>query len=290
MTIKRVLVIGGTGKLGRPVVERLSEEGYEVVVGSRSTAAVHKVFGGRILGVQVDVTSAASLRRTLPGFDAVHINLPSGPTFKDSFRVEAGGGKAVAAAAKESGLQRISYVSGAGVGSAQTFPPAQAKFQAESAIRGSGVPFTIWRPSWFFETLQETVKAGVVLQLGSGVVLAHWLAGRDLGVWVARSLADDRAAGKIFYAFGARLTAYAEVAQTYRRICHPRKPLVVVPVGMVSLLGQLTANHKMWFGAQMFRYLENSPEVGDPTELYELLGPSETTLEAWCRHQAAGLR
>lgn len=290
MTIKRVLVIGGAGKLGKAVVERLAEEGFDVSVGSRSTASVDRTFRGRFPGVALEVTDPNSLRKALSGFDAVHLNLPSGPTFEASFRVESGGGKAAAGVAKELGIQRLSYVSGAGVGPAQEFPPSKAKFQAENAIRESGVPFNIWRCSWFFETLPLTVKGGLVMQLGKGVVLAHWLAARDLGTWVARSFKDDRAAGKTFYAFGSKLIPYAEVTQTFQKICHPRKRLMVVPVGFLTFMGKLTGNQEMWFGGQMFRYLENMQELGDASELHSLLGPAETSLEDWCRRHAAGMR
>ena len=288
MTIKKVLVIGGTGMIGKPVAERLAVEGFDVSIGSRSVDSIRRVFGEKFPAVAVQVTDPESLRKALQDFDAVHLNLPSGPRFKDCFETETSGAKTLASVVKDTSIKRISYITGAGVNADQTFPPARAKWLAEEAIRACGVPFTIWRPSWFFETLHKTVRFGSVGMLGKGNVQAHWLGASDLGGWIAKALNDERTANKTFYAFGSRNYSYKDIAQVYRDLCHPKMKILSAPIWFVSLMGSLTRNWDMWFGAQMFKYLENEPEAGDPSEAVQLLGELNTSIEEWCRSQDCG--
>jgi uncharacterized protein YbjT (DUF2867 family) len=110
MTIKRVAGHRWNWQNRQTCRRKAGGRGFEVTIGSRSVASVEKSFQGRIPGIIVEVTDRESLKRALTGFDAVHLNLPSGPTFEDCIRIEAGGAKAVASVAAETGIQRISYI------------------------------------------------------------------------------------------------------------------------------------------------------------------------------------
>ena len=276
--ITRVLVIGGTGMLGRPVTRRLVEEGYTGTVGSRSPGQVEDIFGSSVKAATVDFSSPASLAAALEGQDAVHLNLPSGPRFEDCLRNEARAAETVANAAAQVKLKRISYLSGETVGPDRKFPPVQAKWQAEEAIRASGVPFTIWRATWFMETLTNLVKGGLIVILGSGRSRVHWLAGEDLGTSLAKALRTEDSADRIFYIYGPEAMTFKEAVLIFRDTCHPEKKIMKIPTGLAIILGKLTGGREMWFGAQMIRYLDAAGETGDPIEMSRLLGPTKTTL------------
>ena len=284
-SIKRVLVIGGTGSIGKPVAHKLLEANFKVTVGTRSAAGARRIFGEGVRSVEIDNLDKSSVLKALQDQDAIHLNLPSGPRFEDCFRNETRATEIIAAAARESGIQRISYLSGTAVGRDVKFPPSQAKWQAEEAVRASGVPYTICRATWFMETLHKLVRGHFIAIIGSGKSRAHWLAGEDLGRMVARSFAMEEAANKVFYAFGPELLSYREAVKIFRRICHPGKMIVSMPTGIAIAMGNII-NRELWFGAQMIKFLDQTDEIGDPDEANRILGSTTTTLTEFLRNRA----
>jgi uncharacterized protein YbjT (DUF2867 family) len=147
-----VLVIGGTGELGAPVARQLLNDGYRVRLLVRDA--------DRISGADPDfdytqghLDDLASLQRALAGCDAVHISVRGGPTAEQHDRVEHRGTARVAQLAASAGVQRISYVSHSLAAPDAGAPDLRAKFHAELAIASSGAPYTIFRPTYFMETL-----------------------------------------------------------------------------------------------------------------------------------------
>lgn len=278
MSIQKVLVIGGTGMLGKPVVEKLAREGYEVAIGNRSKEKAREIFGDRFPIVELDVTDKKSVTPALVGFDAIHLSLPSGPQFEDCFRVETGGAKVIARAAFLAEIKRISYLSGTAVSSVVDFPPSKAKWQAEEAIKKSEVPYTIWRATWFMETLTKLVRFGTIALPGGGKPSAHWLAGRDLGKMVAEAFRNEEAVNKTFYLFGPDELTLGEAARIFRKTAYPGRPIVSAPLPVVTEMGKSLNNWEMWFGAQMMKFLKQVGETGDPSEARRILGSCETTV------------
>ncbi len=272
--------------IGRPVVEQLSADGFNVTVGSRSSNHVTDMFGNRFPSVHIDFTIPHSIPVALADQDAIHINLPSGPRFKDCFRTEYQGITNLMAHLDNTNLKRISYLSGDSINGEETFPPARAKWLAEEAIRAGNIPFTIWRPTWFAEILGKLARFGVIGLFGKGEVGAHWLTGRDFGRWVSKSLNEPKAEMQTFHPFGPELVSMKDAVEIYRNLCHPLRPIVSSPIGLVSFLGKTLRRWDMWFGAEMFRFLENTGERGDPASGNELFGKMTSTIEDFARERA----
>ncbi len=83
------LVVGGTGTLGAPVVRRLLEDGREVRVLVRDSAAELSADARAVRG---DITDNDSLRKAITGCELVHVNLRGGPREHDFETVEHHGG------------------------------------------------------------------------------------------------------------------------------------------------------------------------------------------------------
>jgi len=278
MGIKRVLVVGGTGMIGQPVTRQLVKEGFEVTVGTRFQVRVEDLFGSSVEARVLDLSDPVSVAASLENQDAVHLSLPSGPRFEDCFRNETETTRLVANAAAKAGIKQISYLSGGNVGADVDFPPIQAKWQAEEAIRASGVPFTIWRATWFMETLTKLVKGLFVVVLGKGKTPVHWLAGEDFGMLVAKSFRSDNATDKTFYPFGPESLSYMETVKIFRNICHSNKMIITMPIGVAISMGKLIGIRELWFGAQLLKFLDTAGEGGNPEEMNSILGPTTTTL------------
>ncbi len=71
----RLLVIGGTGLLGRPTTERLRDDGFDVRVLARDPERAGQRLGDEVEVVPGDVTDLESLERAMSGCDGVHVSV-----------------------------------------------------------------------------------------------------------------------------------------------------------------------------------------------------------------------
>lgn len=146
-----ITVLGGSGFLGRYVVQRLLTRGARVRVAEREPrkALFLKPLGG--LGqtqfVAADVRDAASVQRAVQGSDTV-INLAG--SFDDMQAVQADGAGHVAAAAKAAGVRALIHVSAIGADPEGASAYARSKGEGEAAVRAAFPAATILRPSILF--------------------------------------------------------------------------------------------------------------------------------------------
>src|SRR3954465_3121452 len=127
MTNTPILVLGGTGKTGRRVVEQLGARNLPVRVASRSSRQTFDWYD--------DSTWSAAVA----GIDTAYLAPPIGPMGL------AQAGKFIKQAAAE-GLRRVVLLSGRGVGSpAREFAVYQGGLDLEYAVKDSGADWTIVR-------------------------------------------------------------------------------------------------------------------------------------------------
>ena len=149
-----VAVAGGTGFVGGGIAAELHRRGHRVVVLSHRGEPARGPLPDDIEIRRADVAQAATLEPALAGVDALVIALafPNSPmeaprkgfTFDE---VDARGTERLAAAARAAGVGRLVYISGAGAAPDADRHWFRAKWRAEEAIRGSGIPSTIIRPT-----------------------------------------------------------------------------------------------------------------------------------------------
>src|SRR3954447_10234457 len=125
-----ILVLGGTGKTGRRVVERLRARQLPVRVGSRSGTP------------PFDWQDAATWPSVLDGVGSVYVSYS--PDLAVPGAVETVGSFAELAVA--SGARRLVLLSGRGEAAAEA---------AEAAVRASGADLTVIRSTWFAQNFSE---------------------------------------------------------------------------------------------------------------------------------------
>ncbi|GAB7034773.1 NAD(P)H-binding protein [Streptomyces sp. NPDC021749] len=146
-----ILVTGGTGTLGRPLVERLLGDGHEVrSVSRRPHTGTERP---RLRSYAVDLHEGTGLAEAVAGVDAV-VHCATTPS----------GGDAEAArplldAAKAAGVPHLVYISIVGV---DRVPIGyyKTKLAVERMIEESGLGWTVLRTTQFHDLVLQMVKAG----------------------------------------------------------------------------------------------------------------------------------
>jgi uncharacterized protein YbjT (DUF2867 family) len=188
---KTTLVLGGTGKTGRRVVERLRARGRAVRIGSRS---------GR---PPVDWNDRSTWAPALEGVGSVYLTYY--PDLALPGAVEAT--RSFAELAVASGVPRMALLSGRGE------PEAE---RAEEAVRGTGAELTILRSTWFMQNFSEDYMVEHVvsgeIRLPGGDVPTPFLDADDIADVAVAALTDDRHVGQLYELTGPRSLTFADVA------------------------------------------------------------------------------
>jgi uncharacterized protein YbjT (DUF2867 family) len=188
---KPVLVLGGTGKTGRRVVERLAARGVPVRVGSRSGEP------------PFDWEDRATWDPALEGVGAVYVSYY--PDIAIPGAVETT--RDFAELAMSKGVPRMALLSGRGE------PQAE---RAEVAVRETGAELTILRSTWFMQNLSEDYMLDHVLsgeiRLPAGEVPTPFLDADDIADIAVEALTDDRHVGQLYELTGPRSLTFTEVA------------------------------------------------------------------------------
>lgn len=287
MTIDRILVVGSTGLVGAPVARRLLGADHHVRLLVRDTERARTQLGDDFEYMEGSVTDSAAVDRAVGGTDGVHVSLGvEDPGQLEP--VEHHGTAAIAAAAARHGLRRISYLTGSlvRVEYGPKIAEHRAKLAAEQAIQDSGVPYTFWRPTYFTNTLPRHVQGSAIIALGRQRRALHPACAEDFADQVARAFATP-AANREFYVYGPEELTLRQALGIYRTIIAPDKRLVTIPLPVMSIIDRLFMDSKLDPNLQIMRLLARIGEHGDPTAANELLGAPTTTVEDWCRAQAA---
>lgn len=156
MTVRLVTVFGGSGFIGRQIVQDLARQGIRVRVAVRDPhkAAFLKPMGdlGQIAPIRVNVGDEASVARAIEGADAV-VNLigilyESGRRTFQAMHVDAP--ERIARLCAAAGIPRLVHMSALGADEASDAHYARTKAQGEAAVRRHMPDACILRPSVVF--------------------------------------------------------------------------------------------------------------------------------------------
>ena len=191
-TQKSILILGGTGKTGRRIVQRLQQKDIPVKIGSRSAVP------------SFDWNNETNWDACLENVESVYVNYSPdlavpGATHSIKSFVEK---------AKQHGVKHLVLLSGRGELEAQN---------CEQIIQNSGIDWTIVRASWFNQNFSEgafvdMVKAGQIT-LPAGDIQEPFVDVDDIADVAVAALTDTRHYGKIYEVTGPRLMTLERIAE-----------------------------------------------------------------------------
>ena len=215
---KPPLILGGTGKTGRRIVERLRARHLPVRVGSRSGEP------------PFDWEDRATWAPALRGVGSVYVSYY--PDLAVPGAVETVG--SFAQLAVSSGVPRLVLVSGRGE------PEAEA---AEQALRDSGADLTILRSAWFSQNFSENYFLDLVLDgevaLPAGETPEPFVDAEDIADVAVAALLDERHIGELYELTGPRPLNFAEAVAEIAAATG--RELRYVPVPLAAFASALDA-------------------------------------------------
>jgi NADH dehydrogenase len=249
-SIQRVLVLGGTGFVGRAVCERLVERngggGGLVRVPTRRLRhgdAVRTLPTVEL--VQADVHDEAQLTKLLAGVDAViqlvAILHGSAAAFQ---HVHVDLLRKLARACEKQGVKRVIQVSALGVGPGSPSNYLRSKTDGESVLQAAGLDLTVLRPSVIFGAEDRLLNVFARLQAFAPVMPLAGASARFQPVWVedvasaiVRCLDRPETIGQTYECAGPDVFTLADLVRLAGRSSgHPR---AVIPLPMA--VGRLQA-------------------------------------------------
>ena len=241
---------GGTGFIGRYVVERLADRGARILVISRSprTHGQHLQPLGSVDQIVVqsaDLSSEAALRRAVAGAAGV-INLIGilYETGRQPFAEVHGAlpGR-IAAAAHAEGVGRLVQVSAIGADPGSPSAYARSKAEGERRVHEAHPEATILRPSIvigpeddFFNRFAALARVLPALPLiGGGETRFQPVYVGDVAHAVIAALERDDGQGRTYELGGPRIYTFAELMRYMLQVLGRRRLLLNVPFGIATL-------------------------------------------------------
>jgi NADH dehydrogenase len=241
-----IVVAGGTGRLGRSLVPRLTAHGLPVRVFARGLSGDNP-HGAEL--VRGDIRSEADVTRAVEGAEvvvsAVQGFAGSGKVSPRS--VDREGNRRLIAAAARAGADVV-LLSVTHASPDSHLEIAREKYAAEQTLQESGVGWTVVRAAGFAELwiqiLEDTAgRAHRPLLFGDGQTPFWWVSVEDVAAVVARVTLDRSARGRIIDVVGPEPLSLQELAERVmrahgwrgkpRRVPRPALRVGAMTVGMV---------------------------------------------------------
>lgn len=272
IAIHKVSILGATGRIAPGTIEGFDKAGFKLRLFSRSIQADKYPSHETIKG---DVFNESDLNAALQGSDAVHISLAQLDEYAAVERI--------IASAKKNSIKLISYVSGATVRKENTaLSFIDAKYKSERLIKSSGIPYMIYRPTWFMESLPLMIQDGKANVMGKQPLKLRWIAARDFGALVAKGYQSSANFNQEFNTYGPEGYTINEALEKYIAVKEPSISKVAnAPFGLLKAIAFVTRNKQLKEFIPMFEYFEKTKEAGSPETTERLLGKSHTTLDKW---------
>ncbi len=149
-----------------------------------------------------NVDDPDAVERALEGCVGIHFSLRGSSDPQELDIIEHRGTARVAELAARQGVSRLTYLSGMLVAEDAQISGDRAKYRAEQAICRSGVPYTIFKPTYFMETLPRHIQGSLAVVLGRQPHPLHMVAASDFARMVSRAFRTPEAANRSFFVHG----------------------------------------------------------------------------------------
>ncbi len=270
--IEKVSILGASGMVAQQTIKAFEKAGFQLKLFARSIEATEYSNQEVIRG---DVFNDKDLELAIKDSQAVHITLGK----LDEF----GAVERIVEVAKKYNIKLISYVSGATVSEENSWLPLiEGKYKSEQLIKESGIPYMIFRPSWFMESLAFMVQNGKAVIMGKQPLKIRWIASEDFGKLLVKGYQDSKNFNQEFNAFGPEALTLNAALEHYIKVKHPKiSKITNTPFWLLKLIAFVSINKPLKEIISLFEYFEKTSEIGSSETVNRLLEKPTTTLQQW---------
>ena len=255
--MNRILVLGGTGFVGRHLLEKAGQLNGRITVPTRRMEHAKLVQSlPWVDPIEADIHDEAALTRLVAGHDAV-VNLVAilHGTQESFHRVHVALVQKVVKACQAAGVHRVVHVSALGAAADAPSLYQRSKAQGEALLAASGLDVTVLRPSVIFGAGDQFLNLFAKLQAIFPVMPLAGAATRFQPVWVedvaqaivnalgqrgsVGATAQQAPSASVYEACGPDVFTLRELVQLAGRLSgHPR-PVFALPMALGRLQARL---------------------------------------------------
>jgi NADH dehydrogenase len=291
--VRLILVVGGTGTLGRKVARSLLASGEKVRVMTRVVARADELKALGAQPVRADVRDREALEFALRGVDgvvaAVHSMLGRGE--ESSENIDDVGHRALIEAAKNAEVKHFIYTSVVGASSDHPVDFWRTKARIEGYLRSSGLTYTIIRPTAFMEMHayqligKQVIEGKRVILFGRGTNPRNFVAADDVAKTIVGALKIPSMRGETIEIGGPENLSGHDVVAIFERVSRQKAKVSHVP--LIALRVMYRALRPVNPGVSRIMKAaivsETTDQTFDPSVFRSKVPITLTRLEDWAR-------
>jgi uncharacterized protein YbjT (DUF2867 family) len=259
-----LLVVGGTGTLGRQIVLQALTKGYAVrcLVRNFRRANFLKEWGAEL--VYGDLSIPETIPPCLVGITAVIDASTSRPSDKDDLKTVDWNGKlALIEAAKAANIKRFIFCSTQNLEQFSNIPLMEMKQAIEIKLKKSQIPYTIFRLTGFYQGLIEQYAIPILENLPIWVTnektCVSYMDTQDIAKFCLRSLQLPQTINKTFFLGGPKGWISSEIISLCEQLAGQTAQVNLIPIFLLK------------FVSQFFGFFEWGQNISDRLAFAEIL-------------------
>jgi uncharacterized protein YbjT (DUF2867 family) len=272
--MKKVILFGGTGNLGREIAKELKNQDYDVVcvVRNRTKASFLSELG--VLIKEAEVTNKNSLKDICVGFDivistlgkSVSLNDKSKTTFEE---IDLDANTNILEEAKKSGIKKFVYISALHSENYLHLDYFRVHHEFSERVKASGINYSIIKPPAIMCAFIDVIKMareGKLMNIGKGDKVTNPIYEGDLAKVAVDAIKKNNA---VIEAGGKRSYTRKQLNEIVQNEVKPGKKLISIPLYMIEMglplmkLFSKNAYDKFAFYIEVMKTDTNAPEIGD---------------------------
>lgn len=259
-----LLIIGGTGTLGRQIVLQALTKGYQVrcLVRNFRKASFLKEWGVEL--VYGDLTRPETIPPCLKGITAVIDASTSRANELASLKkVDWEGKLCLIEAAQAANIKRFIFFSAQNVEQFESIPLMKLKNEIEIKLKKSGIPYTIFRLTGFYQGLIEQYAIPILENLPIWVTNENtyisYMDTQDIAKFCLRALQIPQTINQTFFLSGIRSWVSLEIINLCEQLAGQKAKVQRIPVVLLKLI------------SQFFGFFEWGQNISDRLAFVEIL-------------------
>ena len=238
-----LLIVGGTGTLGRQIVLQALTKGYQVrcLVRNLRKANFLKEWGAEL--VYGDLTLPETIPSNLRGITAIIDASTSRPYDVSTKKVDWDGKLVLIDAAKTANIQRFIFCSTLNLEQFPTIPLMRMKQGIEKKLKQSSIPYTIFRLTGFYQGLIEQYAIPILEDLPIWVTNENtrvsYMDTQDIAKFCLRALQLPQTKNKTFLLGGPKGWLSEEIITLCEQLAGQSAKVKRIPISILKLSSQI---------------------------------------------------